>query len=305
MRVPWPLLMPAGSALLRVIPRTVALSIARRVGDVCDVILRSRRAVIESNLVRTAPHASARERRRLARMTFRRFAMVWVDVLRMPAMSREEIVGLIDARAHVEARALFDQALSEGRGLVIVAPHLGGMELSGAYLAASGLTVTSVAEDTPVPEFEALQRYRSSAGVRLLPQRRAAVAAFRALERGEVVAVVADRLILGGSATVDFCGGRRLMPTGPAALALKAGAPIIVACMACEENGDRYTGLCQRVPLEGRDAVDVTRAIAAVFSEIIARHPDQWFVFQPQWLPAEESELISTAAAEPVAVRVP
>lgn len=304
MRVLLPLLLPLGSALVRVMPRAVARSLAWAGGDVCFFLLRSRRAIITANLTRTAPGATPVERRRLARRTFRTLAMIWVDVLRLPAMTRHELTSLLDPRSSAELREAIDGALAEGRGVMVVSMHLGAIDLSAAWVATNGWPVTSVGEDLAPEVFEAFRRYRSSSGLRLLSQRRAAVAAFRALTRGEIVAVVGDRLMQGPSTAVMFGGGRRFVPTGPAAFAIKADAPIVVACIVAGPAG-RYQAVCRRVVVTSRDPVEVTHAIGGVFSEFVERYPDQWFVFQPDWVAEARADEEADATPAPVAYRVP
>jgi KDO2-lipid IV(A) lauroyltransferase len=108
---------------------------------------------------------------------------------------------------------------------------------------------------------------------------------YRALKRGEVVAIVADRAIDGPATHVDFCSGRRMMPTGPAAFALKAGAPIFVAAFVRRHPTDtQYLVLSRRLECASDNPVEVTGAMARAFGDLVAAHPDQWMVFQPGWL---------------------
>lgn len=279
-----PFLMPCGSALLRVIPRAAALRLASAAGAVCCLVLRSRRATILANLSRTAPNATPAERHRLARSTFRHLAIVWVDLLRLPSLSHGEIRDLVNPESTDALRAVFTTALAEGRGAMVVSLHLGAMDVALAYLAANGWMVTTVGEDLEVGASAVWRRYRTSAGQRVVSQRLAAVSTFRALVRGEIVAVAADRVIAGSATEVDFCAGRRRLPTGPAAFALRAGAPLLLAYLI--RHGTGYTAVCRRLTDVGTDPVQLTRAMAGAFSEVVHRHPDQWFVFQPDWLDA-------------------
>jgi KDO2-lipid IV(A) lauroyltransferase len=295
------LLMRTGSLTLRVLPRHMALPAARRIGDACFVFQRSRRRIIESNLARIAATASPRDRRRLARSTCRQWAMAWVDVLRLQSMRREDIIGLIEPGSAAALCQLLNDALSQRRGAVIVSMHLSAFDLFGAYLAAAGWPVTSVAEDIEPKLFELWRKYRSASGLRLLSLRHSAIPLFRALKRGELVAVAADRHLMGPAVSVTFAGGHRRLPTGPAAFALKAGAPMIVACLVREAAGDGYAVFSRRVPLATTDPDEATRHVAAIFSELCQQHPDQWFVMQPDWLAPDDGN--DTADAATVACR--
>jgi len=54
-------------------------------------------------------------------------------------------------------------------------------------------------------------------------------------------------------------------------------------------NGRRYVGVMNpEIPTDGLTAADVPRLaqeVADQLSEVVLRYPDQWFVFQPDWLP--------------------
>jgi KDO2-lipid IV(A) lauroyltransferase len=198
-----------------------------------------------------------------------------------------------------------EAALAEGRGVMLVSPHLGCVDLAGAAAAALGWPMTSVAEAVAPRVFAALFRYRTATGLRLRSMRTAAVAVSRALKRGELVAIVADRAIDGPAVEVEFGAGRRMMPTGPAAFALKAGAPIVIAALVRQSNGGApYVGITRRLEVTSQDAETVTRAIAGVFSEIVMAYPDQWLVFQPGWLPIG-AEASGASRAASLAYRTP
>lgn len=301
----WPLLMPLGTTLLRIVPLRVASWIAAAAGEVCFHVQRSRRRAVEANLDHIVPAAPATARRRLARATFRNFTAIWVDVLRLPLLPPQHVVTLIEPASRAAFRAHLNGLLAEGRGVLVVSAHLGAVDIGGACLSADGWAVTRVGEDIAPRLFDVWRRYRSSSGLRLLSQRRAAVTAFRALSRGDVVAVVADRAVRGPAAIVDLCGGRWLMPTGPAAYASKAGVPIVVACLVRQRADRRYHIVFRSLPAPGRDPIEITQAIATAFGEVIAHYPDQWFVFQPGWIAPESSGAEVPAGSAPLAYRMP
>src|SRR5262249_47217297 len=137
-------------------------------------------------------------------------------------------------------RRNLDQALAGGKGVVIVTAHVGALDLAGIYLAACGYPISVVVEDLEPRLHGVWTRYRSVTGMRVLSRRHGALLAYRALTRGEIVALVADRLIDGPRLEVEFCGDRRVLPSGPAALARRAGAPIVFLQMTRRPDGSGY-----------------------------------------------------------------
>jgi phosphatidylinositol dimannoside acyltransferase len=273
------LLIPAGTFLLPFLPRKVAIAVASIVADVCVLLSPARRRAIDRNLERTAPNADAGERRRLRRATFRHFAGIWVDFLRVPLLTRDAIADLV----RWGTRENLDAALRQGKGTIIVSAHVGAVDLAGIYLAALGYPISVVVEDIDPALYRVWRRYRASTGMRVLSRRHGAVAAYRALRRGEIVALVADRLIDGPRLEVDFCGDRRVVPVGPAAFSRRTGAPIVVLQIT-RRDAFGYDLVTQAAMTPSGTTEDVTRAIAVRLSRIVRRFPDQWFVFDAGWL---------------------
>lgn len=277
----------AATWLLRFVPRGVAVAVAGVVGDLCWLTMRARRRVIADNLARTAANRTARERRRLGRATFRHIASSTVDFLRLPLMSRQALIDLIE----FQGREHLDAALAHGKGAIIVSGHIGGWELSGPLVAAHGYGIHGYVEDTGVdPEvLRAYARYRGAMGLSALPVTRGARVGYHVLERGEILGMLADRVIVGRGLPVTIGRGSREIPIGPAALARWSGAPILFGHMILTPNGERpYRAVLEPIAQSPSDDDEaVTRSMARRLSHVIEEYPDQWFVFQPQWLAPE------------------
>jgi lauroyl/myristoyl acyltransferase len=281
-------LIPAGTFLLRFLPRSAAIALAYIVADLCVLCCAARRRAIDQNLARTAPGADRSQRRRLTRATFRHFAGIWVDFLRVPFLPRGAILDLVrwDTRRNLNA------ALERGRGVVVVTAHVGALDLAGIYLAALGYPISVVVEDLDPPLFRVWRRYRAATGMRVLSRRHGAVAAYRALRRGEIVAVVGDRLIDGPRLEVEFCGDRRVVPVGPAAFARRAGASVVVLQITRRDDGSGYDLVTKPAMAVSGSTEEATRDIAVELTRIVRRFPEQWFVFEAGWLNKSSSPVL-------------
>jgi len=115
---------------------------------------------------------------------------------------------------------------------------------------------------------------------------------FLALRRNEVVGLVTDRDLTGTGPTIEFFGTPTQFPDGVAALAVRTGAPILIAIASRRPDG-RFDALFEPVPpvtLTGDPKADVlllTQAIARRLEYHIAIHPEQWTVFQKRWPEAQ------------------
>jgi lauroyl/myristoyl acyltransferase len=283
-----PPLIRAAVRALRVVPVGVMRGVARLAGNIGYWVAPTRRLTIIENVEHLAPDDSSSRRRRLARRTFVNLMEAAVDLFRLPTATREELLELVEIRG----KEHLDAALALGRGVVTVTPHLGPYELGGAYLAAAGYTVHAMVEDIDPEVNAALALYREATGMKLLSRSRGLRAALRVLKDKEILLLVADRVIGDGSDGVEvpFANGRRAIPTGPASFALASGAPVIVGHIARNTHGGARYLIRLDPPIlpestghSADDRLRLTTRIAERFSSLVREHPDQWFVFQPEW----------------------
>lgn len=274
-----------GTGLLRFLPYGWARAIALAAGDLSWLLLKGRRRILEENLFRTASEKDEETRRNLVRATFRNFALCSIDFLRLPFLSREEVIRKVD----ILGLENLDQALAQGQGAILVTGHLGNWDFAGAFLAALGYPIHAVGEDLDPETYAVYERYRGATGMKIISLSGAALPCLRVLKRKELLVLVGDRAIHGQGLTVDFCGGRRVLPEGPAAFVLKTGAALVIGYLVLNPPGSakRYHGVVSSVmrpeAVGARDEQEYTQAIADKLCEGIRAYPDQWFVFQPQW----------------------
>ncbi len=262
-------------------------ALAAAAGTVAWATQGTRRQTLLENLSYTAPDRPISERRRLARRTFRNLAVTAVDQFRLPSISPEDLRALFEIRGleHVEA------AQSRGRGTVLVTGHLGPYELASACFAGLGNEVYGLMEDMDPALLDALAAYRSATGMKLVNIKDGLRSAYRILGQGHFLALVADRAIgdARGAIELPFAGGIRRLPTGPAVFAQATGAPIVTAfTWPNPGKGPRYV-MEFDPPLipQGRDEAERVRLMNAIverMSAAVRRNPDQWFVFQPNWI---------------------
>ncbi len=244
-----------------------------------------RRAVVRRNLARVvdppALEAAVDE-------AFRSYARYWMEALRLPKPGLDEIRRRTTT---VEGLDNIAKYLNAGRGVIFVTPHLGSYDVAGAWLASYGWRILAVAEELEPPElFEMFRSLRRSIGVEVLPAGKGSTARalLAALRSGGAAGLVADRDITGSGVEVDFFGERTLLPNGPAVLALRTGAPLIVGALL-QRSGGRYHGvLLDPIEVEpgkaDKDrAYELTVEIAHRMESLIRREPGQWHLFQPNW----------------------
>lgn len=225
-----------------------------------------------------------RARDAAVREAFVSYARYWMESLRLPHMTAEEVDAgfTIDGLEHIRA------ALDAGTGAILALPHVGGWEVGGSWFVRQGFPLTVVVEALKPPElFEWFANLRRSQGFKVIPLTRSAgVTVVRSLRANEIVALVSDRDIAGGGVEVEFFGERTTLPGGPATLAARFGAPLMPTAVYFKGDG-HHAVVRAPLALAGDAKVD-TQALARELEELIRAAPEQWHLFQPNW-PSDRS----------------
>ena len=100
--------------------------------------------------------------------------------------------------------------------------------------------------------------------------------------------LVTDRDLTGNGPIIPFFGQPTHFPEGAAVISLRTGAPILIAVAVRKANG-RFDAWMEPLPPVERtgdlkqDALRVTQAVAERLEYYVAKHPEQWTVFQRRW----------------------
>ena len=279
----------AGSRLALALPESWAYGIAHFAGGIAARRSR-RRGQVAANLARITGEPAGSERvERLVVEAYRSYARYWLETFRLVREGREFWLERFGA-VHGE---LMDEALARGKGVVIVVGHLGNWDAAGAWVGATGRKLVTVAEVLrPRRLFEFFLGHRAQLGMTIYGAEPGVTANLvREAEEGAVVAILGDRDLKGTGLEVDFFGEPATFPVGAASIALRAGVPMLVGGVFERKLPDgkrgwyvEFSGPIE-LPEEREGAVaDLTKQAVAKLEELVARHPEQWHVFQPFWI---------------------
>ncbi|MCX4385462.1 phosphatidylinositol mannoside acyltransferase [Micromonospora peucetia] len=282
----------AGWRVIRALPRSVTAAAFRAGADRAHRRGGGGTARLRANLRRVVgPDLPEAELDELVRRGLRSYARYWLEAFRLPALSRPEI--LAGFRLDGEEKLAADVAA--GRGAVVALPHAGNWDAAGAWVAATGWPITTVAERLkPEAVYQRFLTFRRSLGMEILPTHGGDRNAFDVLvdrvRSGTVVPLLADRDLSARGVEVEFFGHRTRMPPGPALLALRTGAPLYVASMWYEPDA-ACAAIEGPLPLPGPEegpldqrVRSLTQRIADGLAAGIARHPEDWHMLQRMWL---------------------
>jgi phosphatidylinositol dimannoside acyltransferase len=276
------------SAFARATPTAVAELSAPTLGLMFSQAMRGQRRMVERHQRRVHGHGLTKlQAIMLSQRAFESYAKYWIESFKLPNLSEAAVRRrfTIDGWEHVEV------GLAAGKGVILSLPHLGNWEWAGRWLADKGIPLTVVVEPIHPPElFEWFRNLRTSFGMTVVPLGpTVATTVLGALKRNEAVCLMSDRDITGDGQHVTFFGEETTLPSGPATLALRTGAPLIPAAVYMGANASHFAWV--RPPLtceRGSDGLRadiqrITQALANELELLIRRSPEQWHLLQPNW----------------------
>ena len=259
---------------------------------------------LESNLRRVlGPNVPEQQLRRVTHLGMRSYFRYWCEVFQLPRMKTSDIV----ARMHVDDDWRLREAYAAGNGMILVLPHMGNWDHAGAWLAATGVPFTTVAERLePESLFERFVEFRESLGMEVIPltggERPPYDVLADRLRAGGALCLLGDRDLTATGIEVDFFGANARMPAGPAALAHDTGAALLPVTLWYPDRTDWGARIHPQVPVpdDGDRAQRVrvmTQNVADAFAEGIADHPQDWHMLQRVWIDDLDASRLPEGAA--------
>ena len=286
----------AGSALARALPERFVYGVADALGTLWARRAKKKRAVVARNLARVTGEAPGPRLDSLVDDAFRSYARYWLETFRFVREGKEFFL----ERVRGKGEGNLDLARAEGRGVVVAVGHLGNWDAAGAWAAATGRKLVTVAEVLkPRRMFDFFVDHRSRLGMTIYGAERGVTDKLvDEVRDGAVIAILGDRDLKGTGPVVEFFGSPVPFPAGPASVALRAGVPLLVAGVwgITLPDGRRgweadISGPIEIPGIEGMDskaAIErLTQEVATRMEELVARKPEDWHVFQPFW-PADK-----------------
>ena len=187
-----------------------------------------------------------------------------------------------------------DRALAKGRGVILIATHLGNWEAGARALAHAGYKIHIVVgvqlNRSLSPYMKALKR---DAGVGVVsPGPGEYRRLIGALRDNEIVVLAVDGDTFERGLEIPFFRGRMRAATGPARLAALTGAPVVATHVLRDRpmrfrmnfrtlwDGENGSSLSPR----HKDFVPrLTEYLMGSLEAPIAEHLDQWCIFRPLW----------------------
>ncbi len=261
--------------LFRHLPLPVALGVGELLGAVLYVVFRLRRRVALRNLELALPHHDPRDRARTALTCYRHMGLSLAEFI---CMDRWVKRGVRFANlSHVR------ELLAQGKGLVLATAHFGNWEAFAAASALQGIPITAVARTQRNRRVAALiNDWRRAHGMEVVPATRVGLKHARnALQRGRVVAFLADQDAGRRGVRIDFLGVPASATPIPMALARRMGAPLVPGYIVRTGRARHVVDFEDAIPPEG--GTPAVQMVADSLARRIRSRPELYFWAHRRW----------------------
>jgi KDO2-lipid IV(A) lauroyltransferase len=308
----WLLASLAVSTLGKLPPRALR-SAGAALGRLARHLVPGARRVAERNVALAFPELDERGRRDLVARTYRTLGAHLGDAVSMLDPRRQ--IALLPFAAG--AREALDLAIREGRGVLFASGHLAPWERVAATLVASEVPFVAVAREAYDPRLTRLyDRLRGGRGLSTIYRGAPGAAAglLRTLRRGHVLGIPMDLASRVPSIDVPFLGRPARTPVGPARLALRTGAAVVVGtpCPSRSASSPRVELelelelelAVERIPTADLEAGPegervLTTRINDALSARIRALPEAWVWMHPRWERPAKDEPAGDPGVEP------
>lgn len=268
--------------ILTVLPLGFSYLLARGIGNFTNHVLHYRRQIVMDNLhIAFGREMTKSELEEIADESYRQIAMSFIELLIAPKLQKH-----IQQILTPEDFSLIQGLLQRGQGLVTISGHLGNWELQGAAAATAmsePFTVAAVQQSNPyIDRF--ITKRRNAMGMQVAGTKEAMKLLLKGLRNKQAIGLVADQNAAEWAAVfVDFFGKTAAAHPGPAQLALKFKAPMLVGA-AIRTGPGQFKILAKEVEIKEDDTVEtLTQRHVKILESFIRQHPEQYLWLHRRW----------------------
>jgi len=274
------------SNLFRILGLNVSRKVAPLIAFVFFYFIPIRKKVVLENLQIAFPRNNKATNKKLAFRIYMSFAVTLVEILCLPFLDKNKLIEIVDC-ANPE---LIIKKYNEGKGVILLSSHFGNWEFIAISVALQiQIPFSVVVKPLRNPlVYEWMNNGRTKYNNEVVPLGISIRKTYQTLKEKKIVAMVADQRGPREGVKVDFFGRKVSIYTGPAALALKTGAPIICGIPIRTENYV-YKILLVEIPVndlpenEDEKIMEISQRYTSYLEQVIREHPEQWLWMHKRW----------------------
>jgi len=279
--------------IARLLPWRVSVVLGGQLGRFLYHILRKTRAVSFDNLkIAFGAEKDPVESAQIIKKSFIHLGKALIEVLAIPKLKPHEIDSLVswDGEEYLKN--------TNGKGIILIAGHIGNWELMGAALAHRGYAIHAIAAPLYNPRIdELLIGLRTLFGVKTISRGSPSSSRkiLEVLRKKEMLALLIDQDTRVDGVFVPFFNKKAYTPAGAAQLALRANAVTVMAFITRLPNNHHRLTIEKPLALfQTGDKKDDIKNNTALFTSQIERqirvNPDQWVWMHQRWKTQDETE---------------
>ncbi len=245
-----------------------------------------RKKVVFNNLKIAFPENDIHANKKLAFRIYQSFAITLVEILYLPYIKKVELINAVKC----SNPELIIEKFKEGKGLILLSSHFGNWEFIAISVAMQvRLPFSVIVKPLRNPlVYDWMNNFRTKFGNEVVPLGISIRKIYQTLKEKKVIAMVADQRGPREGVKVDFFGKKVSVYTGPAALALKTGAPLICGIAVRDKNYKYKMVLVeisqQNLPDgEEEKILEISQRYTSYLETVIRENPEQWLWMHNRW----------------------
>jgi KDO2-lipid IV(A) lauroyltransferase len=248
--------------------------------------------IARENLQNAFPEMSAAEVSETISAMFKHLGISFIDMLRIDLYRGQQD---LDRYFEVNNKEHLDEALSLGRGCIVLSGHVGFWEAGAFLMPLLGYTTGVVAKPLRNPRVDAFfSRLRRSNGNYIINSRKGARDILKSLQKNHVVGVLLDQHLAGkGSISAPFFGRLAHTTTIITQMATRYQIPIVTAFSYRLPDNTYQCHFSEMFLLEGDLGLENILANTTRLNQLleagIRRDISQWFWLHRRWRPCCEN----------------
>ena len=245
-----------------------------------------RKATVIENLRNAFPEYGEKNIKKIAFGNYKSFAITLIEIFCIPITSNTEI----KTKVNCENLDLIFDRYNQNKGVILLGAHFGNWE----YMALSvgvklNIPLSVVVKEQRNPYVTNwMNRVRTKWNNSIVPLGISIRQIYQTLKNNQIVAMVADQRGSEEGIKVDFFGRNISVHTGPAALSLKTGAPILYGISVRQKNYS-YNTIFTEISKDGLSGSneekikELSQRHMSYLEEYVRKYPEQWLWMHKRW----------------------
>ncbi len=270
----------------RMIPLFIKRIFARMMSGLAYRLLHKHKLIAVHNLTRSFPEKSLDEILKIIRESYASFSMIFAEFMAVYRTDRKHLEDWVS----VKGLEHYEQACSEGKGVLLITAHFGNWEVGNVALALLSNPPIFMARKLDSPLLEALTTaVRTKLGIGQLNKETAKRSTINLLRKGKAIELLIDQNVAAREGVfVDFFGRPACATSGIALMALHTGAAVLPIFTSRMTDGRYLTEIGPRIETvrtgdRDQDVLINTQNYHSVIENHVRKYPEQWLWLHQRW----------------------